>query len=274
MIKKELSMYFNEKIAREFAVHEQNEKNFRVAAIVDRIIIYNIKGLQKSLYAADLGAGAHPDRYQSFFKALLINKGHIDWVDTSPIMLKLAKEYISKSEHKERLEIISFIKEDILNYLDNLPDAKLDVAIMKYTFDHLADIEKLFRLLSKKLKKKGVLVSTMTTLSPELKSISTNARFFYKGKEFPVNETRTLKDGEDFTIKFFKISGKPELGYIEGGETTKYYHSPEKIKELANKYGFKIFLGDWKDYLPKKEQDNETMNQDVLILVKRQSNNL
>lgn len=268
-MKKELSMYFNERIAREFAVHEQNEKNFRVAAIVDRIIVHNIKNLKKLLYVADLGAGAHPDRYHSFFAELLSNKGHIDWVDISPIMLKIAKEYINNPEYKERLKVVSFIREDIFNYLNNLPDEKLDIAIMKYTFDHIADIEKLFQLVSKKLKKNGFLASTMTTLSPELKSISTNARFFYKGKEFPVNETRRLKDEDSFTIKFFRISGKPELGYIKGGETTKYYHSPEKIKRLAEKYDFKIFLGDWKGYLPKKEQGNETMDQDVLVLVKK-----
>jgi len=34
-----IKMYFDEKIARDFAEHEQNEKNFKVAEIVDTVIM-------------------------------------------------------------------------------------------------------------------------------------------------------------------------------------------------------------------------------------------
>jgi len=184
-------------------------------------------------------------------------------------MLDLAKKYISTKEYQKRKNIINFVNDDILGYLQKIPDEKIDLAIMKYTIDHIKDLEKLFELLAKKLKSKGRLVATIGMLSPELKSIATNARFLYKGKEFPENETRILKDGESFTVKFFKESGNPKAGYLEGAETIKYYHSPEKIKELAQKFGFDIFLGDWKNLIPKNKQNDEKMEQDILVLRKK-----
>ena len=36
---KELKMYFSPEIAEKFAQLEQNEKNYRVAAIVDRVLM-------------------------------------------------------------------------------------------------------------------------------------------------------------------------------------------------------------------------------------------
>lgn len=265
-----LEMYFNPEIAKSFTEHEQNEKNFRVAAIVDKIIMSEIKNLKNPIYAAELGGGAHPDRYHNFFKRLLKDpKGHIDWVDISPFMLELAKKYISTQEYQNRQEVISFIKDGILKYLEELPSNKLDLAIMKYTLDHIDDLEKLFKLLSQKLKPSGKLVATITSLSPELKSISTNARFLYREQEFPETEIRILKDGESFIVKFFKESGNPKAGYLKGAETLKYYHSSEKIKDLAQKYNFDIFLGDWKNLLSKEKQEKEKMDQDILVLRKR-----
>jgi len=140
---------------------------------------------------------------------------------------------------------------------------------MKYTIDHIKDLGKLFELLAKKSKKGGKLISTADNLNPELKSYSTNARFLYNGEEFPDDETRTLKDGDSFTIKFFKESGNPESGYLKGAETVKYYHSPEKILKLAKKFKFDTFLGDWKKIADEDGQVGENMDQDVLILTKK-----
>ena len=107
---KKLGMYFDLKIAKLFAEHEQNEKNFRVAAIVDKIIMLEITHLPAPIYAAELGGGAHPDRYHEFFDYLLKEpNGHIDWVDVSPYMLQLAKKYMSHGKYKKRKSIISFI---------------------------------------------------------------------------------------------------------------------------------------------------------------------
>jgi len=268
--KESLGMYFDEKVAASFAEREQNEKNFRVAEITDRVIMNEINRLKNPLYAAELGGGAHPDRYHRFFARLLKEpRGQIDWVDVSQIMLKLARQYLKSKEYKERKQVIKFVESGILEYLQKIPNEKLDLAIMKYTLDHVKDINKLFFLLSKKLKLNGVMLATITTLSPELKSISTNARFLYNGKEFPDWETRTLKEGDSFTIKFFKESGNPSAGYLEGAETTKYYHSAEKIKELAQKYNFNIFLGNWKNYLQGEKQEGETLDHDILVLKKK-----
>ncbi len=263
-------MYFNRKVAENFAEREQNEKNFRVAAIADKVMEEEMKDFSNPLQIAELGGGAHPDRYSLLFERLLKEpRGHIDWVDVSPYMLELAKKYINTPEYKNRDKIIDFIKADIINYLEKLSNDALDLCIMKYTIDHIDDLDELFELLSRKLKSPGRLVATIGVISPELKSNSTNARFLYNGEEFPENETRTLKDGDTFTVKFFKESGNPAAGYLEGAETVKYYHSLEKIRELAEKYGFEIFLGDWKDLVPEDSREGERMDQSILVLRKR-----
>jgi len=267
---KGLEMYFSANVAKKFAELEQNEKNFRVAQIVDRTIIQETKDMSRPIYAAELGGGAHPDRYHKFFDKLLKEpQGHIDWVDISPHMLELAKKYIEDEKYQNRKEVISFIKSDIIKYLRDLENEKLDLALMKYTIDYIKDIEMFFRLLSEKMKPNAKLIATIGTLSPELKSYSTNARYLYNGEQFPDDEIRILKDGDTFTVKFFKISGDPNSGYLEGAETIKCFHSAEKIKKLAESFGFDIFLGDWKNFVKEKNQKDEKIDQDILVLTKK-----
>ena len=269
-MKSELRMYYDAKIAASFAELEQNEKNFRVADIIDRLVLYAVEGVKDPLRAADLGGGAHPDRYHRLFNRLLKDpKGRMDWVDVSPIMLKLAEKYASTDEYLARKEVIRFVESDILEYLEQLPDETLHVAIMKYVINHIRQLDRLFALLARKLKGKGSLVSTMDFSSPEMKSVSTNARFLYNGQEFPENETRTLKDGDTYTVKFFKESGNPDSGYLEGTEITRYYHAPDTMKNLAQKHHFDVFIGDWKAFLPKEKQEGETLDQDVIVLRKK-----
>ncbi len=264
-----LEMYFNKNISKLFAELEQNDKNWRVAEIVDRVIAFEIKDFKNPLFVCELGGGAHPDRYHVLFHRLLQEPmGKIDWVDISPYMMELALKYIDNDKYIERKKVIRFIIDDILEYLNNLDDNSLDLGIMKYTLDYIDNPERLFELLSKKLKMGGKLVSTMTVLTPELKSISTNARFLYNGKEFPENETRILKDGDHFTIQFFKESGHPEKGYLDGAKTVKYYFSMDTYEKLASKYGLKIQFGDWHTLIPIEEQGGEMMNQDIMILTK------
>ncbi len=265
-----LEMYFSRKIAGDFSELEQNEKNYRVSAILDNIIVKELAGVKEPIFAAELGGGAHPDRYHNFFNKILNEPGgRIDWVDISPIMIGLAKKYLEDRKYANRKDVVKFIEKDILEYLKDLKNETLDIAIMKYTLGHIKDLGELFQLLSKKLKRGGKLVSTADNLNPELKSHSTNARFLYNGEEFPDDETRTLKDGDSFTIKFFKESGKPESGYLRGAETVKYYHSPEKIARLAKKFNFNFFLGDWKKIADEDGQAGENMDQDILILTKK-----
>jgi len=268
-----LKMYFDEEVAKKFAELEQNDKNYAVANIVDRLAIHELGNIgAKRIHVAELGGGAHPDRYSSLFSYLIKTKdlgSIIDWVDVSPVMLELARNYVNRKEFRERNKVIHFFENDAISYLKSLDNETLNLAIMKYVLDHINNLERLISLLSKKLKPGSSLVSTLTSVQPILKSVSTNARFLYKGKEFPEDETRTLKDGDNFGIKFFKESGNPKAGYLEGAETIKYYHSPERIKALARKFGFKIFLGDWKDYLPKEEQGKIEINQDILVMKKK-----
>jgi len=265
---KGLEMYFSPEIAEKFAELEQNKKNFKVARIVDAILVQETADIKVPIYSAELGGGAHPDRYDGFFSKLLSEHGHMDWVDISPLMLELAKKYISNEKYKNRKDAITFIKSDILEYLRGLENEKLNIAVMKYTIDHINDLDALFEALSAKLAQGGKLIATIGSTSPELRSYSTNARFLYNGEQFPDNETRTLKDGDNFTAKFFKVSGDPDGGYLEGAETLKYFHSTEKIKQLAGSFGFDFFLGDWKDFVEQENQKNETMDQDVLVLKK------
>ncbi len=265
-----LEMYFSPEVAEKFAELKQNEKNFRVARIVDRTIMQETKDMPDPIYAAELGGGAHPDRYHEFFNKLLKKPhGQIDWVDVSPDMLELAKKYIDNEKYQNRKEVIKFIKSDILEYLGNLENEKLDLAIMKYTIDHIENTEKLFELLSKKMKSSAKLVATMGMLNPELKSFSTNARYLHNGEQFPDDEVRILKDGDNFTVKFFKVSGDPNSGYLEGAETVKYFHSAEKMKKLAESFGFDIFLGDWKKIISEEKQEGEKIDQDILVLTKK-----
>ncbi len=268
--KKGIGMYFNEKTAELFAEREQNEKNFRVAAIVDRTILSEIAAMKGPIHAAELGGGAHPDRYDGLFDRLLREpRSRLDWVDLSPHMLSLAERYLDKANLQDRKKALSFIESDMTEYLRDLSDETLDLVIMKYTIDHLSDLESFMEALAKKLKPNGRLIATIGTLNPELKSHSTNARFLYHGQEFPEHETRTLKDGDDYTVKFFKESGNPAAGYLEGAETTKYYHSPKTLRELAEQYGFELFLGDWKELLPEDRRDGESMDQDILVMRQR-----
>ncbi|MDD5340859.1 MAG: methyltransferase domain-containing protein [Patescibacteria group bacterium] len=265
-----LEMYFAPEVAKKFAELEQNEKNFRVAQIVDKILMTETAEMKNPLRAVELGAGAHPDRYDEFFKKLLSEpKGQIDWVDVSPHMLDLAKKYIGNEKYKDRNEVVKFIQSDVFEYLRNLKDDELDLAIIKYTLDYLKDLKSLFELLAKKLKQGGKLVATVGKLNPELKSFSTNARYLYNGRQFPDDEMRILKDGDTYTVKFFKVSGDPKSGYLEGAEALEYFHSAEKIKEYAENAGLEIFLGDWKDFVDKNKQGSEKMDQDILVLTKK-----
>lgn len=86
-----------------------------------------------------------------FFKRLYSHQGTIDWVDVSPYMLELARKYIDTAEYQTRLQCIRFVEDDFLHYIQQIPDASRHLAIMKYTIDHVEDVDRLFQLLAKKL---------------------------------------------------------------------------------------------------------------------------
>lgn len=67
-------MYFNRQIAKDFAEHEQNAKNFQVADIIDRTIMKAVGLVCENFQSCELGGGAHPDRYHRLFAELIRNK--------------------------------------------------------------------------------------------------------------------------------------------------------------------------------------------------------
>jgi ubiquinone/menaquinone biosynthesis C-methylase UbiE len=67
-------------------------------------------------------------------------------------MLRLANDYLHTPELQKRLPYITFIEKDFFEYLDALPDQSLDVVIMKYTIDHVQDVDLLMQALSMKVK--------------------------------------------------------------------------------------------------------------------------
>jgi ubiquinone/menaquinone biosynthesis C-methylase UbiE len=258
------NMYQNPHLVKKFALLEENQKHNQVSEIIDLLVKQEFEH-SYGMRVAELGGGAHPDRYDWLFARLMAEPtGKIDWVDTSLYMLREAELYLNKSGFSKRREVINFIEQDIFDYLFQRNDNSLDLCLMKYTFEEIKDIDLLFSLLSKKMKSQGKAVTTIGVLNPEMRSFSTNARFLYNGSEFPLNETRLLKDGDTYTVKFFNESGNPQGGYLVGAQVTKYYHSPEKLKYLANKFGFEIYLGDWKDYLISDPPFR--LDQDVMLL--------
>ncbi|PIU09083.1 MAG: hypothetical protein COZ85_04145 [Candidatus Moranbacteria bacterium CG_4_8_14_3_um_filter_34_16] len=207
---KGLEMYFSPEIAEKFSELEQNEKNFRVAKIVDAVLMQESANIEGPIYSAELGGGAHPDRYDNFFEKLIVETGHMDWVDVSPFMLEEAKKYISDEKYQKRREVITFIKKDILEYLRNLEPGKLDIAIMKYTIDHIENLEMLFSLLWEKLALGGKFIATIGITSSELKSYSTNASFYITVNNFPTMKLAFCEMGIALLLNFSKCQAIPK----------------------------------------------------------------
>lgn len=260
-------------IAEIFAKREENEKYRSVARVVELLLLSG--NIPEILSVADLGGGAHSDSYDELFARLLASnpKGSLDWVDSSPDMLLLARgEYLQKNP--ERAEVIQFQEVDLRKYLEVQREQSLDIVLMKYTFDlfQKEDVQKIFLRVRKVLKQGGKFIATLSMLDPTLKGVTTNAQMVYKGQEIPRGETAILQTGDEFTIKFFKDPEKSELGFIEGADVTKIYLSKETIRSLAKEAGFsddEIFVGNWRDFpLINNEAKNDPtlLDQGVLVL--------
>ena len=195
------NMYDDPAVAERFADQEQNPDHQQVAAIVDDIIALETAGFVHPLRIAELGGGAHTDRYDRLFEKLLPEpgRGRIDWVDASASMIELADEYLEDDRYQTRNQVITFVHKDMLAYLESMEDCTLDCAIMKYTLNYLSDneIELLFQLLKRKLKTPGRLITTVSSPSGVLQSHNQHARFIYRGEEIPLGETRKLGNWKD-----------------------------------------------------------------------------
>jgi len=268
-IPKGLELYFDPVTAKLLAERQENYRHREVAEIIATIILDKLKDTPDPISVAALGAGAHADRYNSLFDRLLRqSEGHMDWVDFSPYMLAMAPDYLQKKGLENREKVISYIEQYSLQYLEQKAENSLDAVIMQYTLEDIQELELLFKLLAKAVKEGGIMVATIQA-SPEITSVHSNWRYLYQGKEFQENETRTLKDGEEWQLKCYKEVDNPAAGFIPGVETVKYFHSSETIAKLANKYGFDCFIGDWREPLPGELQNKFEIDQSVLILKKK-----
>ncbi|MBT4153824.1 MAG: class I SAM-dependent methyltransferase [Candidatus Magasanikbacteria bacterium] len=261
-------MYKNPEIAARFAEREKNEKYAIVARICDVFMADALGQIEGALRVADLGAGAHPSHFDDTFSALLKRPGsEYVWVDAAAPMIDLAKkELVSVTDN--RASLITFTQQEMVSFLRDQSAESLDAILMKYTFESEEDMPALLHAIAHALKSGGSAIITRAMLEPMLRSVSTNARYVYKGKEFPIDETRTLEDGEPYGIRFFIESNNPHAGHIEGAEVTSYFRALETIKKQAQEVGLQVQAGDWKDFIIKEKQQGIEMDQAMLILTK------
>jgi SAM-dependent methyltransferase len=263
-----MEMYFDRKLAEEFAELEQNEKHKSVARVLDRVALHELKEMPNPLHVAELGGGAHPDRYDGIYARLLEEpRGQMDWVDISPYMLEFAENYLDEQGLSKRKEVTRFIRQDLMEYLQRQSDHSLDLVLLKYVAAYLppTDFASMTALLSKKLKRGGCMVATYNYLKPELPSRSTNTKYFLNGESVPEGVTQELHHGDKIGIKFFKISGNPDSGFLEGAESLHYYHAPDWIRQMAEQNQLDCFLGDWSERVPAAERGEESMVQAVVV---------
>ncbi len=262
----EKGMYHEEHIANRFAEREKNEKYATVAAICDAVMAAGLKQKEGALRVADLGAGAHPIHMHETFSLLLERTGsHYLWVDEAAPMLAFAKKELA-TVADSRAAVITFVQQEMVSFLREQDPQSLDMILMKYTFESEEDMPALLSAIAHSLKPGGSAIITRAMLEPVLRSVSTNARFLYKGKEFPIGETRVLEDGESFGIKFFTESHNPQAPYIDGAEVTGYFRSLETIKKEALEVGLHVQAGNWKELIAPEDQCGITMDQAMLIL--------
>lgn len=261
-----VNMYFDKDICKRFAQSEQNDKNYEVAEIIDNVIMSIIWNLKWKLSLAELWWWAHPDRYHKMFEYLINNWWNIDWIDISPFMIELANQYLDKTWLENRKSVINYIIQDIIEYLKWKDNESIDIAIMKYTLDHIQNIDLLFKLLSKKLKKWWHFVATITLSSNKLKSSSANVAYFFDWEQPEPWKEIYLQDWDSFEIKWYKETFNPDSWFQPGAQTIKYYYSDEYMNKLAKKYWFEIFFWDWKEYLPYIDENDIIIKQKILVL--------
>ena len=153
---------------------------------------------------------------------------------------------------------ISYIVKDIVSCLDEQENNSLDIIMMRYNLDYLSDLDVFFELIFQKLAPWGVFVSDMTMTSAELKSHSTNAKYFFEDNPVPLWETVTLQDWDTYTIKFFKESWNPKWGLLPWISTQKYYFSLDTIEQFISKHFDTLFVWDWREYTTPSEEYAET----------------
>lgn len=234
-------MYFDEEIAKTMIEREENIEHVSTAQTVENIVLSEIEP-QQSLNIAELGAGAHPQRYTRLLEFLQKNQGKLHWIDQAPTMLECTKKQIPKEVEKN----IKLVKEEMISYLENNKN-KFDALIFKYSFNYLIStpLEKWLEIMHQSLKEKGTVIATVNLYEKGLKPRSFNASYTINGQ--PISQGYKPKHNEIIEIHFLKKGGDTSTNPETFADTKIIYYSPEKIKQAAEKAGFSevSLVQDW-----------------------------
>ncbi len=265
----DLNIYSIADIVRSLAGLDQNPYYVRLARMMDLVASGQLQLLSDvSSVIAELGAGAHPQHYARTLEHLLSQEpvGQMYWVDSSPHVIRIAQDNLQGS--MLFVHALVFATQDMMEFLEMLPNESLSMALMKYTLNFVPTdkLEYFFELLFSKLKSPGRFVATVSNAGGELVSHSRHVRYTYTGREIPEGTPVQLKPGDEYGINFFKDPAKPTAGYL--GEVRLYYHALPTLMGWARKLGFSFAFQDWKFFTGERPQCCGDFNAPFLVMGK------
>jgi len=261
-------MYFDKEITQTMIEREKNQEHILTAQTVENIALSEIKP-KLGLKIAELGAGAHPQRYPNLLEFLNKNKGGLEWIDQAPIMLDYAKKQVPKNKN------IDFIEKEMVSYLKQNKN-EFDALILKYSFNYVisASLEEWLKTMNESLKENATVIATLNLYEEGLKPRSFNATYTINGN--PIPRGYKPKHNEIIEIHFLKKGGDESHNPETFADTKIVYYSPEKIKEAAQKAGFSniSLFDDWsknEKWLNrfKKEYPNSEIKPKAVLFLKK-----
>jgi len=232
-------MYFDEKTAQTMIEREENAEHILTAQTVENIFLSEIKA-KPELRITELGAGAHPKRYQNLLEFLKTNKSTLQWIDQAPIMLDAAKKQIPNEQY------IDFIKAEMVSYLKKNKN-EFDALILKYSFNYVISVslKEWLKIMKESLKNEGIVIATLNLYEGGLKPRSFNASYTIDGE--PVIQGYKPKHEDIIEIHFLKTGGDKSPNPETFADTKIIYYSPKEIKKAAEKAGFSnvTIFDDW-----------------------------
>jgi ubiquinone/menaquinone biosynthesis C-methylase UbiE len=224
-------MYFDKEKAQEMIERENNVEHLFVSKIFEAVLYSEFKD-KKSLKIADLGAGAHLERYTKILSFLRKNGGKLYWVDQSPYMLEYASERVSL-----KLNNVVFVENDIVDFLEKEKEF-FDALVFKYSFNYLISksLKEWMRTMYESLKRNGKVFANLHFHEEGIKSRSYNAIYKIKGKK--VESGYKPKNNEVIEVCFLKRPGDKSLNPEIFASTKIIYYSPEIIEKFAQEVGF------------------------------------
>lgn len=224
-------MYFDKEIAQTMIEREKNQEHILTAQTVENIALSEIEP-RLGLKIAELGAGAHPQRYPNLLEFLNKNEGRLEWVDQAPIMLDYAKKQVPKNKN------IDFAEKEMVSYLKQNKN-EFDALILKYSFNYVisSSLEEWLKAMNESLKENAVVIATLNLYEEGLKPRSFNATYTINGN--PIPHGYGPKHNEIIEIHFLKKGGDESPNPETFADTKIIYYSPEKIKEAAQCVAFR-----------------------------------